>query len=429
MTENNNNILKSMTDHQDFQLNEKQALAYDLVVNRRKNIFLTGMGGTGKSACIHNIKKQMMINNRNTALTSTTGISASLIKGSTLHSYLGIGLGVASFDKLYKKIQDSSFFRSRWRNIDLLIIDEVSMLNIDLFEKIEKIARYIREDSRPFGGMQVLLSGDFLQLPTVNDDRFLFESKIWEKVIDETIYLDEIIRQKDPIFQNVLNKIRKGIVDEHVKEILFSREIKFISKDGLIPTYILSTNAQVDRTNKKYYDNLKGPEFSYEIEYFWKKKVIYKEKYEPLIRFPLSLKLKVGCQVMYLINNGHLVNGSRGIIVSFKDGYPIVLFRNGIEKMVIPESLDIEDNDEKIMSYKQIPLRIAFCATCHKLQGSSLELARVDFNRIFECGQIYVALSRATSLEGLYLRNVDFNKIKTNPKAVAFYEKIEKCKQ
>lgn len=384
------------------------------------------MGGTGKSACIHKIKKDMQTSNKNIALTSTTGISASLIKGSTLHSYLGIGLGVASFDKLYKKVSGSGFFSSRWRNIDLLIIDEVSMLNVDLFEKLEKIARYIREDPRPFGGMQILLAGDFLQLPTVNDDRFLFESKIWDKVIDKTVYLTEIIRQKDSIFQNILNKIRMGVADDQVKEILLSREIKFLSQEGLIPTYILSTNMQVDKTNKKYYDNLEGPEFSYAIEYFWKKKVLYKEKYEPMVRFPLKLKLKLGCQVMYLVNNGSLVNGSRGIIKSFKDGYPIVLFKNGVEKLVTPDSLDIEENDEKVMSYKQLPLKIAYCMTTHKSQGSSLDLVRVDFKRVFECGQLYVALSRVTSLEGLYLRNVDFNKIKANPKAISFYKKIEK---
>lgn len=415
------NVLK----YEDIKLNEKQSIAYNLVVNKGKNIFLTGVGGTGKSACIHKIKQDMLSNNKNVAITSTTGVSASLIKGVTLHSYLGIGLGVSSFEKLYKRVSSSSFYASRWRNIDLLIIDEVSMLSINLFEKLEKIARYIREDTRPFGGIQILLAGDFLQLPVVNDDKFLFESSLWDKVINETVYLTNIIRQKDPIFQSILNKIRMGIVDDEVKKILLSREIKYISKDGLIPTYILSTNAQVDKVNQKYYDNLEGPEFSYKVEYFWKKKVSYKEKYEPLVRFPLTLNLKVGCQVMYLVNNGGLVNGSRGIIKSFKDGYPIVLFKNGIEKIIIPEILDIEENDEKIMSYKQIPLRIAFAGSCHKHQGMSLDLARVDFKRIFECGQIYVGLSRVTSLEGLYLRNVDLNKIKANPKAVAFYKKIE----
>ncbi len=428
MTESNtsSNTNKNVLKYDDIKLNEKQSLAYDLIVNRGKNIFLTGVGGVGKSACIHKIKQDLLSSNKNVAITSTTGVSASLIKGSTLHSYLGIGLGVSSFEKLYKRVSSSGFYTSRWRNIDLLIIDEVSMLSINLFEKLEKIARYIREDIRPFGGIQILLSGDFLQLPTINDDKFLFESELWPKVINEIVLLTEIIRQKDPVFQSILNKIRMGVVDDQVKEILLSREIKYISQDGLIPTYILSTNAQVDKVNKKYYDNLEGPEFSYKIEYFWKKKIAYKEKYEPLIRFPLTLNLKVGCQVMHLVNNGGLVNGSRGIVKSFKDGYPIVLFKNGVEKMILPEILDIEENDDVIMSYKQLPLKVAFSATCHKLQGSTLDIARIDFKRIFECGQLYVALSRVTSLEGLYLRNVDFNKIKTNPKAVAFYKKIEK---
>ncbi len=410
-----------------YELNEKQKEVLEEVAYNRKNIFLTGVGGVGKSFIIKHIYRYMN-KIHNVGLTSLTGISATIIGGVTLHSYLGIGLGSASFEKLCKKITFSKHLLNRWKLLDLLIIDEISMLSVELFEKLEKIARYIRKNEAPFGGVQLLLCGDFLQLPVVLSNKFCFESPIWNKCINKTIVLTEVVRQKDSIFVAVLNKIRKGEIDEECKKIIGEREIKYFpGSSGLIPTMLYATNAKVDATNDRYYSALSGKEHVYEIEYEWKKNTYNKEHYENMVKFLHEVRLKVGAQVMHLINDasGELVNGSRGVVKDFVEGYPIVLFTNGVERIIAPHCLDIEEGDDVVMSYSQLPLKLAWAMSYHKAQGSTLSLVRVDLKNIFEYGQFYVALSRCASLEGLYIRNLNWLKVKTHPRALEFYKSLE----
>lgn len=406
----------------DMKLNDMQQHAFVLATEERQNIFLTGSGGVGKSVVIKKIY-DTLAPRKHIGLTSLTGISASIIGGHTLHSYLGIGLGAASFEKLYKKIKESKFINYRWRQLDILIIDEISMMPIDLFEKIEKLARKVRKVPDPFGGIQLILSGDFLQIKPVGSDKYCFESLVWKQVVNTTVHLTEIIRQKDIAFSSILNKIRFGNIDNECRELLKTREIKYISNTGLIPTMLYSTNDKVDRTNAKYYNKLQGHEYTYMISFEWFVQVKDKEKYEKMAKFPFEINLRVGAQVMYLINCNDLVNGSRGVIKSFVNGFPSVLFVDGIERVISPSCFNIEDRDEVIVSYAQLPLKLAWAMTIHKSQGSTLDLVRIDFGNIFEYGQFYVAISRCKTLDGLFLRNLDFNTIMAHPKAVEFYNK------
>lgn len=408
-------------------LNELQQKAYDLVCDN-KSIFLTGIGGTGKSMLIKKIKKDLETkNDKVVAITSTTGISAKLINGTTLHSYLGIQLGTKTRKELFKLIKSNKLVLNRWQNLNTLIIDEVSMLSVELFEKLEYLAREIKCNKLPFGGIQLILTGDWCQLPCVSRSDFLFESAIWDICINETIYLTDVIRQTDKTFISILNKIRLGIIDDEVKKVLKSRAIKYTDIEGLIPTMLYSTNDKVDKTNQLYYDKLESKEHTYKLQGLWHKKITYKEKYESMIRFKMIISLKIGTQVMYLINKDGLVNGSRGVVTKFVNGYPSVLFSDGINKSEIiigMETLVIEENDIDILSYTQLPLTLAFASSIHKCQGSTVSLARIDFKNIFEFGQIYVALSRVKSLEGLYIRNLNFNLIKAHPKAVKYYQDL-----
>ena len=232
----------------DIKLNSGQQKAYDLIVEG-KNVFLTGSAGTGKSVIINYYKERYSLF-KNIAITSTTGVSALVIGGSTLHSYLGIGLGTESVEYLTKKISKKPNLRNRWKTLDVLIIDEVSMLSPELFDKLELIARNIRKvrnvPDKPFGGIQLILTGDFLQLPVVKCDNFVFESESWNKCVAHTIYLTEIMRQKDTEFQSVLNEIRFGIVSPKGKEMLSSRIKKELKNDkGIRPTKIYTTNDNV----------------------------------------------------------------------------------------------------------------------------------------------------------------------------------------
>lgn len=413
-------------DITDIKLNTLQQKAYDLVLSK-KNVFITGAGGVGKSLVIKKLKKDLETKYfTNVAITSTTGISAMIIGGTTLHSHLGIGLGVASYKKLLKKIRDDKKLLSRWTRMEVLIIDEVSMLTIELFEKLERLGRNLRKDSKPFGGIQIILTGDFCQIPPVGSPDLLFESPIWDLVVHETIYLTQIMRQTDESFMRILNKVRLGDIDEEVETILKSREIKYHSTDGILPTMLYSINSKVDATNQHYYDKLESEEHHFKIMYKWHKSIIHKEKYDPMIRFAQDLYLKIGTQVMFLINADGLVNGSRGIITKFVGKCPVVLWDNGTEAMVSAATLDIEENDDKILSYSQIPLKLAYAATIHKAQGSTISLARINITRIFEFGQFYVAISRVRNLESLYLKNLNFALIKANPKAVEFYKNLDK---
>jgi ATP-dependent DNA helicase PIF1 len=416
----------------DLKLNEKQNIAFSYMV-QGKNIFLTGPGGTGKSAIIKLFKK-LYNHSKVIAMTSTTGTSALLLNGTTLHSYLGIGTGSDSIDKLVDKITKWKWLRDRWCNLKCLIIDEISMLDPDLFDKLENIARIIRRNSIAFGGIQLILSGDFLQLPCVGTDKFCFQAQSWELCIDHTIYLTEIIRQGDSVFQNCLNNVRLGNITPEVIDILESCKGKVLNNSfGIIPTKLYSTNYDVDRFNDIELDKLSQDgrqfyEYTMDIKLQGNNRINVAEKYKKYCNAPEELQLCKGAQVILLKNldmpNG-LVNGSRGVILSFIDDFPLVKFLNGMEILITPELWEIKENDKVIMYMEQIPLKVAYALSIHRGQGCSLDYVQVDLSNIFEYGQSYVALSRVKNLSGLSIIDIIYEKIRAHPIAVEYYQNLQ----
>jgi ATP-dependent DNA helicase PIF1 len=433
MSELEDMINKKMSRENSIRLRPKQEEAYSYMV-RGENIFITGAGGVGKSALIKMFMKMYQYS-KQIVLTSTTGTSALLLNGTTIHSYLGIGYGNGSVEALVDKICGWGWLRKRWLSIECLIIDEISMLDPDLFDKLEEIARSVRRNDKPFGGIQLILSGDYCQLPCVGTDKFCFEAKSWSKCIKRTVYLNEIIRQSDTMFQKVLNKVRIGIVDKQVKKILDSRiGVKLHNDYGIKPTKLYSKNCDVDRVNDEELDVLAedGRQF---YEYAMdtvvypgvSNKTAAKEKFNKNCTAPKVLQLCEGSQVMLLknldIQNG-LANGSRGVVTSFFGDIPVVRFLNGVERVIDYDTWEVTENDKKILRARQVPLKVAYAISIHKSQGCSLDYAEIDLSGVFEYGQAYVALSRVKSLEGLSIIDIDYEYIQAHPEAVAYYESL-----
>lgn len=415
-----------------IRLNKQQEEAYNLMLSG-KNVFITSMAGCGKTFLI----KLFVENNSTTrkiAVTSTTGTSSLLIGGTTLHSYAGIGLGKGSVENLTDKILASKFLTYRWKKTQILIIDEISMLSPDLFDKLEEIARIVRGNDLPFGGLQLILTGDFLQLPAVGSpDSFCFEAKSWEKCIDKTVYLTEIVRQTDNDFQRCLNNIRLGNITQEVLDILQSRVgVKLTNDLGIKPTKMFSHNQRVDEINNKELDKLAGDgrEFrEYEMEIIQHTSGnIDLNKFKKYCTAPEVIQLTIDAQVMLLYNmdlqNG-LCNGSRGVVIGFLDDFPVVRFLNGVERIITHYIWEAEENDKKVASIIQLPLKVAYAISIHKCQGSTLDYAEIDLSNVFEYSQAYVAISRVKSLEGLSIIKLDINKFKVNPKAVEYYKNLE----
>ena len=354
-----------------------------------KNVFVTGPGGSGKSELI-----RRMASTRQSQVCAMTGCAAILLEcnARTLHSWAGIKLGDKPLKDTIAGMKKHQ--RYTWMHTDILIVDEVSMMSDKLFELLDGIGKHIRKSKEPFGGMQVVFVGDFYQLPPVGEN-FCFQSPLWSMF--EQVTLTQIFRQKDEIYQKILNQLRVGRITRSSLDILESRVQPPVGPC----TKLFPTRQKVDQVNFTEYDKLDGTEYTYQR---------IQTGPEPPDRGQPTLQLKVGCRVMHTVNHEGLCNGSQGVVVDF-DVYPIVKFMNGIEYVIRPYTWKYEDS-----TTQQIPLMHAWAMTIHKAQGASLDCAEIDAGSgIFECGQTYVALSRVRTIEGLFLTSIDVSKIKIHP--------------
>ncbi len=434
-------------------LNGEQQNILDLVMGGQ-NIFITGGAGVGKTFLINTISQSSLLRlYKKIAVTSTTGTSSILINGTTLHSYLGIGIGTNSVGAIHTTIMKKKYLRERWKTLDILIIDEISMLTAELFDKLEELARRVRKSEKPFGGIQLVLSGDFCQLPPIGvssgNENFCFEADSWEKCIppDNVKLLKTIIRQSCPIFQETLNKLRMGIITDEVKDVFkncFDRKLDNIYPE-IQATNLFPLNDCVDSVNTKKFNKTakktKNQVYEYEREV-----EIYKgtsddinprvretviDKYKKFSIVPEKLHLCIGCQVMLIHNldlsdvgDKKLVNGSRGVVTRFVDDLPYVRFKNGKECLIDYHIWEIESNDIKYGKMIQIPLRLGYAFSIHKSQGCTLDLVKLDLTNIFDYGMGYVALSRVRDLESLSIKDIDWDRFKAHPKVIDYYNSL-----
>ena len=423
-----------------YNFTDQQKIAFNYLCSG-ENVFLTGPAGSGKTFLLNEFIKWFINNkekdNSKIYITSTTGLSALLINGMTINRYSGIGTANKTVEEYFKKIIKLGHLKKRWLNTTVLIIDEISMMNPETFDKLEILAKKIRKNDLPFGGIQIILSGDFLQLPPVKCENFCFESFAWSMVINKTVYFDKILRQDDIKLQKILNSVRVGVITEDVKILLNSCLNKDLdNKDGIIPTLLYSRKNMVNEYNLKELNKLVNNGFennNYVADYIYGKNIkneskdFLKDLLNSQYQVDDGIKLSVNTQVMLTVNmpEYNLANGSRGIITSFSsEKYPIVLFLNNQLLEIKLHEYILEEGGDSVKKL-QIPLIHSWAITIHKAQGMTLDFLKTDIgNSIFEYGQAYVVLSRIKNIDGLSLCNIDFSKIRANPKILKYYDDL-----
>jgi ATP-dependent DNA helicase PIF1 len=446
-------------------LSQEQQYAFEKF-KQKENLFITGPGGTGKTKLVKHLVDQAILEGKNHAVCAMTGCAAILLncKARTLHSWSGIKLAKGEKRDIVASVLRNKTATKTWRQVDILIVDEVSMLSKKVFEIIEEIARASRLSSLPFGGIQVIFTGDFYQLPPVGSDGekdtelFCFESPLWSTVfkLENHIQLKTMFRQTDPRYIQLLHQVRTGTLDVENTALLQShvkREYKPELHHGSIPTKLYPLRSQTDYLNTTMFLKLPEKEHVYEVvrktdckSYIESGKPFPKEVLDKCrrigakdIEYELqglvlnspcthTLRLKKGAAVMCIVNldmENRVCNGSQGVVLDIlENGTPIVKFANGIIKHIGIHFWQSEDYPT--VAIGQYPITLAWAMTIHKIQGATLSLAEMNLGQsIFEYGQTYVALSRIQSLDGLYLSEFHPGRIKAHPKVNAFYKTIE----
>lgn len=442
----------------------------EVVFKKRRNVLMYGEGGTGKSYNIKLLLQEAIKKQKVMHLTSTTGLSALAIDGMTIHRWSGIKLGEEPIDiiisEIYKKNRECL---ERWKTTDMLVMDEVSMLGKKTIQLIDQVGRKIRKIDKPFGGIQVILTGDFCQLPAVND-AYCFESDTMKELNLYPIKCDIPYRYPDIKHFELLQRVRKGeMISEDItllqsrvdcyQEYLTNQDKKnkkvkkegAISLDDIKPTRIYALKRDVDRENTIELKQLPGLASGYTCyDQFFKTRsgLRKKAKTEEEVEVPADeqeaygdyletlakeqLQFKIGAQVMLTCNadpDSGLVNGSRGIVTGCLAEGVKVLFRNGVETIIGFNEYKHKDAKYKVIRH-QIPLILAWTTTIHKSQGQTLDYVIIDLGTsLFGAGMGYVALSRAKTIEGVFLINFLPEKIYADPKALKYEEELDEIEK
>ena len=439
---------------------------------RGENLFITGPGGTGKTYLIRHLINSAKNDKKNIQVCALTGCASVLLNcgARTIHSWSGIKLARGDPKTIINGVLRSNRIVNNWKSVKILIIDEISMMSKKIFDILNEIGKRTRNSRMPFGGIQLICTGDFFQLPPVGNnlddpgsEDFCFESEKWEEVfkIENHIELTTIFRQRDLDYIEILNEIRLGkLSDKNVKilEKYVGREYMKAENSVYIPTKIFPTRVKTDYVNTMMFNTLDEDEYHFEFttktdctimldasgktftaeQIFKCQRMTQQEKEYELENLknntpcePL-LKLKKGANVLCRANidlESGICNGSQGIITRIEERGSVTLievkFANGLTRIIGPHWWQSEEYP--CIAIQQYPLSLSWAMTIHKIQGATLDMAEIDIgNSIFQCGQTYVALSRIQSLNGLYLSSFTPNKIRSNPKVIDFYNKIPK---
>lgn len=420
--ENINAIIRNMTQDQAF-----------LIMKTGVNIYLTGSAGSGKTYLLNKYIQYLEDHDIPVAVTASTGIAATHMNGMTIHSWSGIGIRSSMTDREIDELEDKKYLWKRFEHARVLIIDEVSMLHGSQLDMVERVCRKFKRSDTPFGGLQVILSGDFFQLPPISrtigeegKSGMVFESDAWEKLNPAVCYIEEQHRQEDDNLVEILNTIRGNCMEQKHFEALQSR-IGATLSSGVKATRLYTHNVNVDNINSVELSQVESDEKFFPMTSTGPEPLVEILKKSCLAH--AGLKLKIGAEVMCIKNNFEegYVNGSRGKVVGFADGHgnPIVQLYNGKKVILKPELWAIEENGKVKASVSQIPLRLAWAITIHKSQGMSLDNAEIDLRSSFAYGMGYVALSRVRTLDGISLVGFNTESLRVDPIVLEFDQDLK----
>ncbi|XP_072199383.1 ATP-dependent DNA helicase PIF1 isoform X2 [Excalfactoria chinensis] len=385
-----------------------------------KSVFFTGCAGTGKSFLLKKIVGSLPPNS--TYATASTGVAACHIGGTTLHAFAGIGSGKAPLEQCIQ-LAERPGVRQHWLACQRLIIDEISMVDGKFFDKLEAVARAVRKRDEPFGGIQLIICGDFLQLPPV------CKAKSWRKCIHINMELTEVRRQTDKTFISLLSAVRLGRCTEEVIRLLMQTATNRSECDGILATRLCTHKDDVELTNERRLRQLPGDLHTFEA---LDSDPVLVKLIDAQCPVGGRVELKVGAQVMLAKNldvSQGLVNGARGVVVGFETeqkGLPKVRFLCGVTRVIKMERWLFKGPSGVHLSRQQLPLKLAWAISIHKSQGMSLDSVEISLSRVFESGQAYVALSRARSLAGLRVLDFDPKVVRADPTVLQFYRQLKR---
>ena len=412
---------------------EQQEVMREVVLGGQ-SVFFTGGAGVGKSHLLRQMVSRL--DSRTTYITASTGLAACAIGGVTLHHWSGIG---GSIDRPLNEIVEGARRKrgAQWRAATTLVIDEISMLDGDVFDLLEEVARRVRGDTRPFGGLQLIICGDFFQLPPVAKGgasfKFAFEAKTWQACVPLTFELTKVFRQTDERLVDALNQIRLGSAPPDVRALIRPCEGKRLdAEDGISATRLFTHKADCAKLNDAELRALSGTQLTFSARDDGRDADAL-ATLRSSCPVPSELTLKVGAQVILMKTldaDAGLVNGARGVVTKFlATRNPSVRFNNGVERTMRLEAFGLSQAGAVVASRMQLPLALGWAISVHKSQGMTLDRCELSLRNVFECGQMYVALSRCRSLEGLALRDVDWSKCRAHPKVLAWHREQQLKRQ
>lgn len=401
-------------------MTQKQALD---ILKMGKNVFVTGPAGSGKTHLINQYIAYLKQNSIDIGVTASTGIAATHMGGVTIHSWTGMGIKSHMSEADLDSLEEKQYLWKRFEKVKVLIIDEISMLHHFRLDLVDGILKRMKRSEKPFGGLQVILCGDFFQLPPVSrsgeqESRFVYTSDAWSNAEFTVCYLSEQFRQKDDVALSILNSIRSGEISEEARVHLRTRWKKKTILT-IEPTRLFTHNADVDVLNDNELSQLAADEVEYNM--YSKGRDVLVDMLKKSCLAPETLRLREGARVMCVKNNfeAGYVNGTLGVVESCDEGSdPVIRTAKGESITIVRATWSIEEDGKVKAEISQYPLRLAWAITVHKSQGMSLDAVEVDLSKSFEPGMGYVALSRVRTLEGLTILGMNEQALQVHPEVL-----------